>query len=396
MLASVNTDLELELSARAPDGVTLEPAKRRIKVAADREPTLKIIQPDESLAVIPTSEVPIQVEARDDFGVGLLGINYKIGDGPEETLHLGRFADQPLTAKALETLYLEKHAVDYHAAITYYAFAEDNYPAKPHRVVSELRFIDILPFKQEYQFLDGEGEGSCNGSSTSLEELIARQRDNLNRTFALERDPAVPENAAARLAKYEGELHAATAEFAQGIAAIAGPIPALDEAVAAMQSAQTSLAAKDLAAARPLEEAALRGLIAARQNLRKILKQSSSSQASACRKFDRQQSQKLRRPPAKESEQRLAALEGDIRDLARREEKFSEEIEPKGGGGPQVDPPEQKQNEKQSQSSSKQSSKSSSKSSTSASSRRQARARTLRRNQASPSNRSRPPRKPSG
>ena len=368
VLASVSTDLELELSARATDGVSLEPAKRRIKVAADREPTLKIIQPEESLAVIPTSEVPIQVEARDDFGVGLLGINYKVGDGPEETLHLGRFADQPLTAKALETLYLEKHAIDYPAAITYYAFAEDKYPGKPHRVVSDLRFIDILPFKQEYQFLDGEGEGSCNGSSTSLEELIARQRENLNRTFALERDPAVPDNAAARLAKYEGELHAATAELAQGIAAIAGPIPALGEAVAAMQSAQTSLAAKDLAAARPLEEAALRGLIAARKNMRKVLKQSNSSQASACRKFDRQQAQKLRRPPAKESEQRLAALEGDIRDLARREEKFSEEIEPKGGGGPQVDPPEQKQNEKQSQSLSKQSSRSSSKSSTSASS----------------------------
>jgi len=365
-LASVSRDLELELSATASDGITLEPAKRRIKVAADREPTLKIIEPEESLAVIPTTEVPIQVEARDDFGVGLLGINYKIGDGPEETLHLGRLADQPLTARALETLYLEKHAIDYPAAITYYAFAEDNFPEKPHRVVSELRFIDILPFKQEYQFLDSEGEGSCNGSSTSLEELIARQRENLNRTFALERDPAVEDAAAARLAKYEGELHAATAELAQGIAKIAGPIPALDEAVAAMQSAHDSLKAKDFARARPLEEAALRGLIAARKNMRKILKQSSSSQASACRKFDRQQAQKLRRPPAKESEQRLAALEGDIRDLARREEKFSEEIEPKGSGGPQVDPPEQQQ--KPSQSSSKQSSKSSSKSSTGASS----------------------------
>ena len=189
VITSVTKDLELELTATASDGMTLEPEKRRIKVGADREPTVRFVQPEESLAVIPTTEVPMQVEARDDFGVSLLGINFKIGDGPEETLYLSRLKDQPLTAAALETLYLEKYSLDYKGAITYYAFVEDNYSPKPHRVVSDLRFIDILPFKQEYQFV--EGEGSCNGSSVSLEELIARQRDNLNRTFALEREAAV-------------------------------------------------------------------------------------------------------------------------------------------------------------------------------------------------------------
>ena len=341
VLDSVTRDLELELTATGDDQATLEPEKRRIKVAADQEPTLRFIEPEESLAVIPTTEVPIQVEARDDFGVSTLGINFKIGDGPEETLHLGRFKDQPPRAAALETLYLEKYPLDYKGAITYYAFAEDNHARKPHRVVSDLRFIDILPFKQDYQFV--EGEGSCKGSSISLEELIARQRENLNRTFRLAGETQLDDAAAGRLAKYEGELHAATAEFAQGMAKLAGPIPALDEAVVAMQSAQTSLAVKDLGAARSLEDAALKGLIAARQNLRKMMKQNSSSQASACRKFDRQQAQKLRRPPAEENKQQLAALENDVRELARREQKFSEEIEPNGSGGPQLDPPEQQQ-----------------------------------------------------
>jgi hypothetical protein len=339
VLASVTKDLELELTAQGGEHVSLEPVRRRIKVAADQGPTLRFIEPDESLAVIPTTEVPIRVEARDDFGLSALGINFKIGDGPEETLHLGRFNDQPLTATALEVLYLEKYPLDFKGAITYYAFVEDNYSPKPHRVVSDLRFIDILPFKQEYEFV--EGEGQCNGSSVSLEELIARQRENLNRTFTLEREAPVDQAAAGRLAKYEGELHAATAEFAQGMAAFAGPIPALEEAVSAMKSAQTSLTAEDFAAARPLEEAAIKGLIAARQNVRKMMKQNGSSQASACRKFDRQQSQKLRRPPAEEEKQQLAALEKDVRELARREEKFSEEIEPKGSGGPQVEPAEE-------------------------------------------------------
>ncbi len=96
MIAAATKDLELEFNATAADGVALEPAKRRLEVAADQEPTVRFIQPEESLAVIPTSEVPVEIEARDDFGVSLLGINFKIGDGPEETLHLARLKDQPL------------------------------------------------------------------------------------------------------------------------------------------------------------------------------------------------------------------------------------------------------------------------------------------------------------
>ncbi len=200
----------------------------------------------------------------------------------------------------------------------------------------------------------------------SLEELIARQRDNLNRTFALERQPAVDPAAAKRLARYQSELHSATAEFAQGVARMAGAVPALEKAVEEMQAATTALQSREVAKARPREEAALTGLIAARENLRKMLKQSSSSSASACRKFDRAQAQKLRRPPEKEDKQQLAALEKDLRELAKREEKFSEELEPNGSGGPQVDPPDERK--QPSSRAAKPSSKSSSKGSKSGSS----------------------------
>jgi hypothetical protein len=87
--------------------------------------------------------------------------------------------------------------------------------------------------------------------------------------------------------------------------------------------------------------------VAARQNLRKTLKQNSSSQAGACRKFDRQQAQKLRRPPADESKKQLAALENDVRELARTEQKFSEQIEPDGSGGPQLQEAEQQRKQAQ-------------------------------------------------
>ena len=352
-LPPITTDTEYEIDAEDGEGMRLEDAKSyHIKVQLDGKPTIRFLQPEESLAVTPTTEVPIQVESSDDFGISQLAIRYKVGDGPEETLHLARFDTQPLTAQGLVTLYLEKHKLSFTDAITYYAFVDDNYPPQPHRTQTELRFIDILPYKQEYQLVDGGG--TCCGS-VSLEELIARQRVNLNRTFAVEKEKPIDEATARRLARFEEELASATAEFAAGIRTIAGPILALDNAAAAMKTATELLTAKDVAAARPPEETALRDLISVRQNLRKLLGQKSSSKASACRSFDVKQLQKIRRPPVDQTKKQLAKLENDLRELAKREQRFSEEIEAKGRGGAQLDPPQQP--EERSQKSQKPSSK---------------------------------------
>ena len=251
-LPPITKDVQYEIAAADDEGMKLDAEQYRVKVQSDEKPTIRFILPEESLAVTPTTEVPIQVEAGDDFGVARVGIQYKVGDGPEEILHLASFENQAVTAEGLATLYLEKHKLNFTDAITYYAFVEDNYPAKPHRVVTELRYIDILPYKQGYELVDGGG--TCCGSSVTLEELIARQRVNLNRTFAFERDQSVGAETTRRLAKFEQELAAATAEFAEGMAAIAGPISALDQAVTAMTSATELLTAKDLPAARPREE----------------------------------------------------------------------------------------------------------------------------------------------
>jgi hypothetical protein len=333
-------ELRYEIDAADGEGMKLKSESYRIKVQTDDKPTIRFIRPEESLGVTPTSEVPIEVEATDDFGLARLGIVYKVGDGPEETLHMASLAKQPVTADELATLYLEKHTLSFTDALTYYAFVEDNYPATPHRVVSELRYIDILPYKQSYRFVEGEG-GSDSKSSLSLEELIARQRVNLNRTFAFERDPSIGEAAVMRLATFEEELADATEEFSAGLKARGGNVPALDDAASAMRSATASLDGKQLAAARPHEEKALKWLISARNNVLKLLSQGNSSQASACRQFDRQQVQRIRR--RRKDESKLAELEEDLLELAKREQAFSEEIEALGGGGAVVDPPPNEQ-----------------------------------------------------
>jgi hypothetical protein len=154
--------------------------------------------------------------------------------------------------------------------------------------------------------------------------LIARQRQNLQRTFVQSEQSSVDARAARRLAQTERELAAATAEFTAGLEQRFGPVPCLHEAHDAMELATTALDQKDVKAGSASEEAALAGLIKARQNLRQFLKDSSS--ASACRKFDAQQKQKLRKPPPKDDKAELAKLPEEIEKLAKEEKKIAEAI----------------------------------------------------------------------
>ncbi|HVC95399.1 MAG TPA: DUF4175 family protein [Pirellulales bacterium] len=343
-LATIDQELEYELSAEAGDGMKLEPRKFRIRVAPDQKPTVRFVEPPEQLEVTITTEVAIRVEAADDFGVGKIGIVYQIADEPQAELYLEDLPQQPLTVEALATLFLERHEVNFTDAVTYYAFAEDNYPgglsgsqgAKrfqgPNRATTELRFIDIRPYKRAYQMATSEGGPPSGESSTSLEELIARQRVNLNRSFAQLDVPQFDSETAARLAKTEQELADVTREFAAGMEQRGMPVPSLGEAAGLMQQAANELASRGLKSAVEHERAALAGLIKARRNFRKLLTQSDSQTASACRTFDTEQKQKLRPPKVDNDKAKHAHLAKDLEKLAEKEKKFSEEISPNEGG----------------------------------------------------------------
>jgi Domain of unknown function (DUF4175) len=334
-LPPLDKDIAYEISADASDRMTLDPLRYKIKVQPDTKPTLKFLKPAETHAATATTEVPIKLQASDDYGVARVGISYRVGDGPEETLYLDNPRDQPPSVDVLTTLYLEKHKLSIADSLSYQAFVEDNRVPSPQRVTSELRFIDILPYKQDYQLVDG-GLPS-NGSSVTLEELILRQRVALNRTLAHAEDKPVDDKVADRLSKDEAELAFATEEFAAKLASQFGPINPLDDAAKAMQAATVTLASKDFPASMPLEQSAMASLVKARQNLRKLM--TTASTAGQCQKIDRQQrDQKIRKPPAEKSkEAELAKLEQDIRKLAENQKKFAEDVAPRSGGGARLD-----------------------------------------------------------
>jgi hypothetical protein len=159
--------------------------------------------------------------------------------------------------------------------------------------------------------------------------LIARQRKNLQKTFVFSEQADADSAAFRRLAKSERELAEATAEFTEGLQARFGPIPCLREAREAMTAAAFALEQSRGKPAQESEEAALAGLIKARQNIRQLLNESQS--ASACRKFDQQQKQKLRKPE-QEKKDDLAKILNEIEKLAKEEGKIALDLASRSGG----------------------------------------------------------------
>jgi len=158
--------------------------------------------------------------------------------------------------------------------------------------------------------------------------LIARQRQNLAMTFAAESEQNHSAAVLQRLSTYENEIADATKELADGLMQRGEFVPDLEEALRAMLASATQLREGQLPAAVEAEQLALQHLIRARQNMRKMLSQSNSQAAAECRKFDRQQRQKLRTPEQveKDRQQQLADARKQLNQLAQDQRQWSEEL----------------------------------------------------------------------
>lgn len=328
-LPALQASQQFVVSAQAADDMRFESPRFRVHVQPDGKPRIRFIKPPEQMEATPTTEVAMAFDAEDDFGIRRLGVAMQVAGGELQTLWETKFdASQPPTETGGQAvLYLEDFSLNFPDAVTYYAFVEDNRPDAAGRTATELHFIDIRPYKREFQFAEG---GSCNACSLALEELIARQRANLRRTFAANQTGDVPAAVIRRLATTQRELHEATSEFTLGAMEF-GPVPALEDAVDAMQSALEQLETRDAVGAQASEEIAVASLIRARENLRKKLSNSSSS-ASQCRTFDQQQVQKLRRPPQQErqqeqdQQQQTAQLREQLDQLAQQQREWSDQV----------------------------------------------------------------------
>jgi hypothetical protein len=312
--------------------------KYRIRVRQDEPPQVWFESPAEALEVHSLAEVLMRIRVSDDFGLARAGVMFEVNneeeypligqdfqaaqDAAKELKATGKLS--PQTRATLEkVLPLEHFKLTQQDSVMYYAFAEDNRPSGSQRTETDLRFVDIRPFRRLYRVLDtADGTMTNQGPQLkSLEELIARQRHALNRTKVLAKQLKRGQSELAgvdALIKFQGELAKFTRELAQGLEARGiDETELLYEAEAAMLQATDSLTVGNYDTAELQERDALKHLIEGRNRLEvSIRKNPNRQQLAQLRQFDRTQQQKLRRPKTDQEE---------ARDVAERLKKLADE-----------------------------------------------------------------------
>lgn len=334
----IAADQTYTVVAKAADGMELPENKFRIRARQDEAPQVWFESPAEALEVHTLAEVLMRIRVSDDFGLTKAGIMFEVNNEEEYPLMAKDFLEaaeelkktgklSPETRASLEkVLPLEHFELAQTDSVMYYAFAEDNKPDIAQRTQTDLRFIDIRPFKRTYRILDADGMPAEQQGPPlkSLEELIARQRYALNRTIQIARRFTHTQTAdlsgVDALIKFEAELAKSTRELAEGLQARGiDDTELLYQAETAMLGATDSLSAGKYDTATLQQRDALKNLIEGRNRIQmSIQKNPNRQQLAQLRAFDRIQQQKLRRPKSDEEEAKEVARR--LEELADREE----------------------------------------------------------------------------
>ena len=176
------------------DGFNNEiPIEYMIRAIPDAVPEVVIKEPGRDVKVTKLDEVEIIAEATDDYGVAELKLMYRIGSDALQELVMessvstpsvgsGAASDSYHVADGTYTFYLEEFDVEPGDIISYYAHATDNNTRTgPGEASSDLYFIEIRPFNENFH--EGESEGEPGEAEPNpLSEVITSQKEIIRET----------------------------------------------------------------------------------------------------------------------------------------------------------------------------------------------------------------------
>ncbi len=147
-----------------------------IEARKDEPPTVRIMRPGRDPRVSPIEEVPVVVEADDDFGVKSLGLHYSVNGGAEQ---IARFKSRgSKDEQGHTTLYLENFKLAPGDVISMYATAADaNKTAR-----SDILFVQAEAF--DFKFSQSQQSAGMGGGGGQQDNNISeRQKQIIAATF---------------------------------------------------------------------------------------------------------------------------------------------------------------------------------------------------------------------
>ena len=161
------------------------PEEYRITPVDDLPPRVTVTIPQRDVRANAVEEVLVAARAEDDFGLRDFRLRFAVNGDPEQTISL---SDDDV-ARALEAdgehlFFLEDYALEPGDVISYFVEAEDFSGNSPE--ASDMYFVEVIPFDQEYAQVAGGGGAQGGGQSgivMSQQQIIAatwklvRERD---------------------------------------------------------------------------------------------------------------------------------------------------------------------------------------------------------------------------
>jgi hypothetical protein len=183
-----------------------------IEAKKDEPPTVKLLKPGHDPKVSPIEEVPVTVDAADDFGVQGLELHYSVNGGTEKVLPLLK-SKGAKEAQGSVNIAFEDLKVVPGDVVSMYATARDAHS----KAQSEIIFAQAEPFDFKFsqsQQMGGGGGGMGNQSS----DISQRQKQIIAATFNELKDKGKNRAALSEDAKFLSELQGKLSEQAMTMA----------------------------------------------------------------------------------------------------------------------------------------------------------------------------------
>lgn len=279
------------ISARVANELVALTDDYSIELVNDEKPTIDIEKPGRDWHATSIEEVPVRINAQDDFRLQDVELRYAVNGGAWQTLDVARGGKQARSESLLklEELGAQQPALQPQAPptlapgdlVSYYAVAKD----RNESVQTDLFMVQVQPFERRFT----QGQGGGGGGDGAAEEqgaISERQREILLATWNLQRSDGKATRTRKQLeesAKMLSEMQALLAQQARTLSErtrarlsleederIKQFVESLDQAADVMDPAARHLEDFKLADAIPVEQQALQQLLRAESAFREV------------------------------------------------------------------------------------------------------------------------------
>lgn len=182
-----------------------------IEAKKDEAPSVRIMRPGRDPHVSPIEEVPVAIEANDDFGIHNLELHYSVNGGPEQVKTLAR----PKDAKEVQgktTLYFEDFKLVPGDLVSFYATAQD----ATHTSRTDIVFAQAEPF--DFKFRQSQQSGGMGGGAQEETKISERQKEIIAATWNELKDSAKDRATIAENARFLSGLEGKLGDQAKALA----------------------------------------------------------------------------------------------------------------------------------------------------------------------------------